>query len=561
MVFSKMEYKRIDYDKSREAFETILNEFKAADTVEAQLAAIRRYFDFKIEIESMTTIANIRHTINTLDKFYSAENDYYDETSPKFEAFQKEFNKVITTSKFRPELEKKLGGLLFKNAEINLKTLDEKIIPDMVEENKLTSEYQNLIASAQIDFDGKKNNLSQLQFYMNSPDREIRKQAFQKRTEFFMENSEKLDEIYDQLVKVRTRMAQKLGYKNYVELGYYRMTRNCYGVREVEKFHEFVKKYIVPFCSRLYEEQRKRLGLDKFQFYDEKVFFKEGNPLPKGTADEMFAAGKRMYHEMSKETGEFIDFMLDNELFDVLGRKGKAAGGYMTFVFKYKEPFIFANFNGTHDDVDVLTHEAGHAFESYLAKDIYPTDYIWQTSDGCEVHSMSMEFFAWPWTKLFFGDDADKYHYLHLAGSLQFIPYGSAVDEFQQKVYENPEMTPRERKELWKELEKEYLPLLDYDNDPFFGEGGLWQRQLHIYLYPFYYNDYCLAQLCALQFWALSLKNRDEAWKKYLDYCHIAGTQTFLDAIKSVGIQSPFEESTIKAILNSADEWFKTQKQ
>lgn len=553
MKFSEMTYTRPDIEAVTEKVNAIIGRLKDAQSADEQLEARKEFIDLYKNVETMGTIAHIRHTMNTEDEFYDKENDFFDENSPILQNLRFAFYKEFTASKFRKELEEKLGELLFKNAEIELRSFDPAIIPELQEENRLTTEYVKLMASAQIEFDGKKLNLSQLGFYMESPDRNVRKEVFRKRTEFFLENSEKFDELYDKLVKVRTTIARKLGFKDFVELGYLRLGRNCYGPDEVASFREEVKKHFVPLTMKIEEKRKEMLGLDKVTFIDIPLYFREGNPKPQGTPEYIFESGKKMYDELSDETREFFRFMLDNELLDCLTRKGKAPGGYMTFILDYKSPFIFANFNGTSGDIDVLTHEAGHALNGYLARDIDVLEYIYPTLEACEVHSMSMEFFTMPWMDLFFGDKTEKYKYMHLASALTFIPYGCAVDEFQHIVYRNPDMTPQERKDLWMRLEGEYRPYLDYEDDEFFGKGGRWQAQTHIYMNPFYYIDYCLAQTCALQFRNLMTEDFDSAWDKYLSFSKKAGTMTFIDLLKSSGLPSPFEKGYVKDICEKSE--------
>ncbi|NLL66376.1 MAG: M3 family oligoendopeptidase [Clostridiaceae bacterium] len=553
MKFSEMLYKRPDIEAFINEVNKITEKVKNAKTYQEQLSAHKEFTALSEKFNTMGTIAHIRNTMNTEDSFYDKEKDFFDENSPLVENASAEFYRAFVSSSYRKELEQKLGKLLFENAELELKAIDPVIILDLQEENRLVSEYIKLIASAQLDLDGKKLNLSQLRLYMESPDRELRKSAYQKRTEFFEENKEKLDDIYDKLVRVRTNMAKKLGFINYVELGYIRMGRNCYGPKEVSAFREQVKKYMVPLSLKLNEKQRERLGLKKLTFIDSQLYFKEGNPKPEGTPEEIFKAGQKMYDELSKETSEFFRFMLDNELLDCLSRKGKASGGYMTYIPDYKSPFIFANFNGTSGDIDVLTHEAGHALNGYLAKDIEVSEYRTATMETCEVHSMSMEFFTMPWMEMFFGDKVEEYKYMHLASAISFIPYGCAVDEFQHEVYMNPYMTPDQRKAVWKRIENEYQPYLDYEDDSFFGKGGRWQAQTHIYSSPFYYIDYCLAQTCALQFRNLMSEDYKAAWEKYLDFSKKAGTMTFTELLKSSGLRSPMEGGCIKDVCTGTE--------
>ena len=348
-------------------------------------------------------------------------------------------------------------------------------------------------------------NLSLMRKFQTSPDRELRRKAWKAVSDYFLSVTDEIDEIYDKMVKNRTEQARQLGYENYVELGYYRMNRNCYDKEMVENFRKQVKEYFVPFANKLHEQRRARIGVEKLSYIDTDVYFTNGNPAPVGTPEEILAAGQKMYSELSPQTKEFFDFMMENELFDVLGRKTKRQGGYMTYIPNFKSPFIFANFNGTSGDVDVITHECGHAFQGYLLRDEEIREFADITMETAEIHSMSMEYFAYNWMELFFGDRKDDYLKMHLEDSAAFVPYGCMVDEFQHIVYEKPEMTPAERKAVWAGLEKVYRPHMDYEEDPFFGQGGFWQKQPHIFGSPFYYIDYCLASVCAMQFKVMML--------------------------------------------------------
>jgi len=231
----------------------------------------------------------------------------------------------------------------------------------------------------------------------------------------------------------------------------------------------------------------------------------------------------------------------------------KAGGGYCDFLPLYKSPFIFANFNGTSGDIDVLTHECGHAFEAWLTRDMEIYEHTSIGMETAEVHSMSMEFFTEKWMHLFFGKDTAKYLYMHLASAIVFIPYGCMVDEFQHIIYENPDLTPAERKDTWMNLEKIYRPHMDYEDDPFFGKGGYWQRQAHIYERPFYYIDYCLAQTCALQFRIRMEQDFRSAWEDYVNLCRKGGKLKFSELIRQAGLISPFDDGCIKYIANNIE--------
>ena len=553
MKFSEMPYQRADIAAARGEIAALLRAFSAAGSAEAQFACYEAVRDIAKRVATMEALCYVRHTVDTRDAFYDAENAYYDENMPLFRLSLTEFYRAALASPHRTALEERLGGLWFQNAALQLQGLDERIVPEMQEDNAVCSEYKKLLASARFEFDGKTLNLAQLRAFQLSPDRDVRRRAYAKRTEFFMENAEKLDDIFDRLVKLRTAEAKKLGYDSYTELGYIHMMRNSYDRRDVERFRAQVKAVIVPLAERLHERRAAALGVEALKFYDEDVFYPGGNPEPQGTPEELFAAGRKMYAELSAETREFFDFMLENELFDAMAKEGKSGGGYCTFLPGFGAPFVFSNFNGTSEDVDTLTHECGHALNFYLARDMEILEYQESTLDVAEIHSMSMEFFTEDWMRLFFGADERRYCAMHLAAALIFLPYGCLVDEFQHEIYDHPELTPAERKALWRRLEREYQPHLDYDGDPFFGAGGLWQRQSHIYERPFYYIDYCLAQTCALQYRIWMERDFPSAWKSYCGLSKKAGSKRLTELVAEAGLRSPFEDGCMRFVAGEAE--------
>ncbi len=555
MNFNDYKYEHLDLEKIKGDFSELIGSFEKAENVERQIEAFDKIIKLRNHIETMQTLVSIRHSIDTNDEFYDKENEYMDEISPILFGFTNDFYRVLVNSKFKDKLIKKYGKLLFDLAENTLKIFSNEIIPDAQEENRLSSKYSKLIASAKIDFDGKELNLSQMVPYTQSKDRKVRIEAAKKVAQFFAENQEEFDNIYDSLVKVRTKMAQKMGYKNYVEFGYKQLSRLEYDAKMVESYRKQVLEDIVPLHTELRKRQEKRLGVEKLRFYDEAIKFNSGNADPHGSPEWILNHGKTMYKELSKETDEFFTFMTENNLLDLLSKKGKMSGGYCTYIPEHKSPFIFANFNGTSHDIDVLTHEAGHAFQVYQSRGFDVPEYLWPTYEACEIHSMSMEFLTWPWMNLFFENDTDKYKFIHLSEALLFIPYGVTVDEFQHWVYENPEVTPQERREKWLEIEKKYLPTRDYGEVEELKNGIFWFRQGHIFSSPFYYIDYTLAQVCAFQFWIKSREDREKAWQDYLNLCKLGGSKSFFVLMKSANLKNPFEDGTIAAVIPKIKEY------
>lgn len=557
MKFSEMSYQRPDLDGLKQALSGLVERLKNAQSYgEAKAVFLEKERALK-HIDTLATLASVRHSIDTRDEFYDGEEKFWNNAMPQLQEYVQAWTAAMLASPFRKDFAAEYGDLMFINAEIQLKTFSRSIIPQLQQENDLTTEYEKLLASAQIPFEGKTYTLSQLTPFKTDADDARRLAAWKAEGRWYKDNQEKLDGIYDQLTHLRDDMGKKLGYEGYTTLGYYRMGRNCYTKGDVEKFRAAVVKYLVPVADRIYREQAKRLGKDyPMSFADNALEFRSGNPRPQGSPDDILAQGKKFYDELSPETSEFFQTMLDNELMDVLSTEGKQSGGYCTSIPDYEVPFIFANFNGTQHDVEVVTHEAGHAFASWLNRHRVPMEYVWPSMEACEVHSMSMEFMAWPWAEGFFGKDTKKFLYSHLSGALTFIPYGTMVDHFQHEVYANPDMTPAQRHAVWKKLLGVYMPWMKLDGGiPFYAEGEGWQRQHHIYSSPFYYIDYCLAQTVSLQFWALLQKDRKLAWEKYMAYAKQGGSRTFTDLLKNAGLDSPFQESCLRGVCETASAW------
>ena len=552
MKFKDMTYERIDFAKAKAELSEIMEKSKAAKSGEEQFEIHKEFYQLNDKIQTQVTLCSIRHTIDTTDEFYEKEQNYYDEQIPEYSNMCVEYQKILFHSPYRQVLEEKIGQVAFKNMEIAMKSVSEEIIPLMQEENTLVTEYEKLLASAQIPWGEETLNLSLLTPYLKHKDAKIRREAQEKQNEFFLSIQDKLDELYDKLVKNRTLQAKKLGFETYTPLGYLRMQRNCYGREEIENLRRQVKEVWVPFAESIFEKRKERLGLSELSYTDEIVYSPKGNPQPEGTPEEILQAGQQMYEELSSETKEFFDFMMDNELLDVFGRKTKAVGGYMTYIPDYKSPFIFANFNGTSGGVDVMTHECGHAFQGYLAAADPIREHADIGMETAEIHSMSMEFFTEPWYSLFFGKEtAQEYTDMHLEDAVIFVPYGCMVDEFQHIVYDNPELTPKERKQAWKDLERVYKPHLFYDGLEFFENGCFWQKQHHIYSFPLYYIDYVIAQLCAFEYKIWMDKDREAAWQSYLKLCKMSASKFHTELLEEAGLETPFKSGVIAKIVEN----------
>ena len=554
MKYNDFPYKRVDIETQKELMAGWLTRFENAETASEQITVLKEVDESSREYSSYQSIASLNFSRNINDEAAKSERDYYDSIGPDIQEVYNKLDQAVDASRFKADLTEKWGATFLKKIEMDLKTFDPKIMNMLRKETDLRNEYTKLTAGAKIEFDGKSYNLAGLGPFHTHEDRDLRKRSYAARFQWFEENADEFDDLYDKLVKLRHKIATTLGYNNFVELGYLRMGRSDYGPDEVANFRKQIVDHVVPIVTQLLEQKNAILGLDHLYFYDG-INFKEGDPKPKGTPEELVSGAQDMYHELSPETGEFFDIMVNEELMVLVNREGKRPGGFCTSFPKYDRPYIFSNFNGTDHDITVLTHEAGHAFQSYSSRNQPLVSYLWPTMEAAEIHSMSMEFFTWPWMERFFKEETDRFKYKHIAGSLSFLPYGACVDHFQHWVYENPEAMPKDRKNKWLELESIYLPNRDYDDIEFPKSGGIWQGQLHIYQMPFYYIDYTLAQICAFQFWIKSEENREKAWEDYYRLCQAGGSLPFTGLVELAGLKLPFDDGCLESVVEKVSNW------
>ena len=553
--FAELQYVRPDMEKIFARVSGDIAVLKEAKNYEEFRNAYMDYVEADTELETSKTVAHIRKTINLLDEFYEAEMVYFNSQMPKYEILKKEMGEVIVASPFKAEMEKEFGAILIQNMEAQKQLSDESIVNDQVKEAELVSRFMKTQAAATVEFKGEQIGNYGLLKIMQSTDRAERKEAFEAWAKLYEGIAPTLEEVYDGLVKVRAGMAKKLGFKSFIPMGYLRRRRFDYTEKELEVFRKQVREVVVPAAAKLYERQKEALGIDTLYYYDESIASPSGNPVPIGDKEYLVGEAQKMYRELSKESGEFFDFMMEYELFDLDSKHGKRAGGYCTILPQYHAPFIFSNFNGTDADVNVLTHEAGHAFAGFTAAKYQKTpELCHSTSEINEIHSMSMELWTYPWMENFFGDKAEEYRKEHLADALMKIPYMLCVDEYQHKVFENPEMTTMERRAVWSGLEKIYMPWRNYAGNEFLESGAFWIKQQHIFLYPFYYVDYAMAQMGAFEFYTKMKEDRKAAWADYYKLCAAGGSMGYFDLLKYSGLHKVLEDGSVKIILKGVFE-------
>ena len=562
MKFNEMTYTRPDIDALLARCKELAAKAAAAPDGDALVRLYYEQSEAFAEYNTAANLANIHYTCDTRDAYWKAEQDFFDANGPAVTNASVEISRAFLANPHVDVLTAKFGTTCVAGMKNAVLSMDDRTVELQQQFNALVSRYQQIYGGALVELDGKQLTIPQLGPYKEDLDPAVRRAAYEAEAGYFDAHRAELDELYGQIVQNLNAQARVMGYHDYSELSYVRMNRIGYGPEEIRKFRDQVANDVVPQLQKVMALRAKRTGIARPTFTDLPIMFKDGNPKPIPGYKARMDAARTMYHELSPETAEFIDFMQDNELFDVESRPGKMSGGYMTSLPSYKAPFIFANWNDTSGDVDVLTHECGHAFEGYVAErdPAIPADLECPGMESAEIHSMAMEFLTAPWHHLLFGRDTDKYALLHAEDSFVFLAYGCEVDEFQHIMYQNPDLTPDERNAEWLKLEKKYRPWIDFDNLPFYGRGAGWQRQLHIYECPFYYIDYCLSTMAALQFFLLSLTDHKDAWARYLRLVRRAGTASYTELLETAGLKVPFEEGSIKGIAQQMTDWLENHQ-
>ena len=562
MKFNEMTYTRPDIGALLARCRELAAKAAAAPDGDALVRLYYEQSEAFAEYNTAANLANIHYTCDTRDAYWKAEQDFFDANGPAVTNASVEISRAFLANPHVDALTEKFGTTCVAGMKNAVLSMDDRTVELQQQFNALVSRYQQIYGGALVELDGKQLTIPQLGPYKEDLNPAVRRAAYEAEAGYFDAHRAELDELYGQIVQNLNAQARVMGYHDYSELSYVRMNRIGYGPEEIRKFRDQVANDVVPQLQKVMALRAKRTGIAHPAFTDLPILFRDGNPKPIPGYKARMDAARTMYHELSPETAEFIDFMQDNELFDVESRPGKMSGGYMTSLPSYKAPFIFANWNDTSGDVDVLTHECGHAFEGYVAErdPAIPADLECPGMESAEIHSMAMEFLTAPWHHLLFGRDTDKYALLHAEDSFVFLAYGCEVDEFQHIMYQNPDLTPDERNAEWLKLEKKYRPWIDFDNLPFYGRGAGWQRQLHIYECPFYYIDYCLSTMAALQFFLLSLTDHKDAWERYLRLVRRAGTASYTELLETAGLKVPFEEGSIKGIAQQMTDWLENHQ-
>ena len=547
--FQNLIYERPSLDSFRECVLRVRLRIMTAHTTAVVEAALAEFQKELSRFETSAALCQIRHDLDTLDPFFQDELSFYEEAQAVVSELSAGLYSLLLSSTIADDLKEQLGLMIFRKAQNRKETISSEIIPEIAAETALENEYSQILSESIIQFDGNEYPLSMMDPFLESTDREVRKRSQEAVAAYFSSQKDRFDQIFDKMVSLRTDMAHKLSYPDFVSLGYKRMERYDYTPEMVEEFRNFILKYIVPVTVEIRRLQKERLEVGDLKYYDLPNLFASGNPTPSITIEELPDAASKMFQRIFEKDPSFYDVLQAHGFTDLNARKAKSTGGYCETLLDYGIPFIFMNANGMADDVSTLVHESGHAYAAIRSVDSSPfIECLSPTLETCEIHSTSMEYLSYPYLELFFGEKADAYRQLHMTQALLFLPYGCMVDEFQHRIYEKPELSPEERHNVWHELEQKYQPFLDYDGVEFYEQGGAWQKKGHIFMNPFYYIDYCLAQVVSLEIWDISRTNPKKALRMYDQLCMEGGSGTFLELLEKAGLSSPFNSDVLKRV-------------
>lgn len=546
ITFSDIPYFRIDMNRFASWFGQVLSQLEKAHTFEEAYESILDIDTMMEKYETMAVICEIRNTMDVTDEFYRGEAVFFETAKTKYEGLLNRFYKAIVQSPHAKALEYYLGCDFFKKAHMKRQAFSPEAESLLQQENTLSARYSELTATLTAEWNGQKVPLSVLAQKAANGDLEVRRESNAILEKTWASIGAELDYIFDELVRVRAGTAKILCQKSYTDAAYLSRSRTSYTRQDVKSFREAVKEKIVPVVEDIYKQQKQESDRAIVYHYEEDYQAPENRITPYSDIVEGFG---KIYQKISKETDIYYKAILEGGFYDLDIRPGKIMGAYANMVGRYHMPFIFETYNNTFGAVKTFAHETGHGFHSYVNRG-EAFQFLQQcSSDLAEIHSMGMEFFIWPYLGDIIPPEQEKsYQYQHLKSALSFIPYGCAIDEFQEIVYDCPDMTMEERLEAWKSLERVYLPWRCYETNLFFAQGRFWQRQPHVYKWPFYYIDYVLAQICALQLHYLNRENPEKAWKCYLGILKDSAFCSFSETIQKEGLSTPFEGHTIAGL-------------
>ncbi len=547
--FSDLQYKETDYQSLAKMILDLTEKAKKADSP-SSLEEVLKIYDTEMgEVGYNYTLSYIHSSLDSSDSFWQ-------------EALQKESKgnamldttpllKAILENKYFSSLEEKYGPVLRDKLNKSIST-GSKAQNERAEEGDLVSKYQREKAMVRINYKGKELSEGEVIPLFESPIREERIQSRKAVAKAFLEKKELFGSMLERLVSLRDTIAKENGFSNYLEYMDINYSRIGYGEKEMDAFVSEVKEYVVPVLSHIFEETRKRLGLEEMTVADISLMFVDGNAKPSGGADVLKEAAKKMYKALSPEMEAFFTGMLDSHSIDVDFSPNKVSGmGFCTDLKKGMYPFVFGNLDGTSWDVTVFTHEVGHAWQSYASdQNLDLTLFREMPLDAVEIPSKTMELFSYPFAEEFFGKDGDKFRFAHFRNAVKEIVAYTSVHELNTWIYTHVGASFDEINEKWMEIQSSYYPNVSYgemEEEEKKGAGLL--RNMGIFMFPRYLISYVFSEMCAIDLFMEYLKDKDKALDSYNRLCRVGGSKSYPEILSAAGLEPSYNKGRVKDVM------------
>ncbi|MBK6767248.1 MAG: M3 family oligoendopeptidase [bacterium] len=474
---------------------------------------------------------------------------FVEEISPRMKEAQDRLNRKLVACPWASGLSAKYEVYL-RSCRNSVELFREENVAIEIELDRLSQQYQKLFGAMTVQWQGTEITIPRAMALLEEPDRAVREQVYTLVAERRLKDCDALEDIFDEMVRKRHQIAQNAGFENFRDYMFRVYERFDYTPEDCAAYHTAVATLVVPVLREAAQYRKRALGVDTLRPWDMECDPFGRAPLhPFSGAEDLVASSSRIFHRVDAELGEQFDRMRDLGLLDLSSRKGKAPGGYQSDLAELRLPFIFMNAVGTNDDVFTLLHEGGHAFHAFAVRDEALHAYRHAPMEFSEVASMSMELLAMPMLDEFFGsEDQARTIRTELEGKIALLAWIATIDAFQHWIYTHPEHSREQRKEHWRGLVTKFGAGADHSG--FEGARDYrWHAQLHIFEVPFYYIEYGIAQLGALQIWSHSRKNQGEALRNYKHGLSLGGSRPLPKLYSAAGISLDFSAGMIAPLM------------
>ena len=525
-------------------------EINSAQALEDWLLEFGRFSAYVGETGSMLYVNMTCDTEN--EEIKQAYLDFVENVEPELAKIGDLLNRKLAENLYADQLDSEEYNVLLRDTRMDLALFREENIPLSTELTKLGQRYNEICGAMTVEFDGEERTMQQMGKFLQVNERGVRENAYKTVGKRRFQDAEEIDEIYEKMIELRQQVAQNAGYENYRDYIFDAKHRFDYTPADCEAFQDAVEAICVPLMRDVDDQRKRDLKLDSLRMWDLGHDVHGREPLkPFTDVEEMVAGTSRMFHRLSPELGEFFDSLRDGTSLDLDSRKGKAPGGYQLQRDHSRKPFIFMNATGLQRDLETMVHEAGHAFHSIYADDLPLVDYRSAPLEFCEVAAMSMELLTHDFLDEFYTkEDAKRAVREHLEGIVSILAWIATIDAFQHWIYTNPSHSRTERHEKWLELGNRFGSILDWSGFEDWRKVS-WQKQLHLFSYPFYYIEYGIAQLGALQIWLQYRENPEQALKNYATAMRLGGSRPLPDLFAAGEMKFDLGRTTVQGLIDA----------